>query len=222
MKAAAVPRKASERAAELRAAIDEHNYRYYVLDAPTIADAAYDALFRELQALEHAHPALAHADSPTQRVGAAAGGGIRSRSRIACRCSRSTTPSATEEVGAFDRRIREALGISRGRLRGRAEIRRARDQPRLRGRPVHARRDARRRLHRRKRHANLQNRARHPAHALRGEAPPPRYARGARRGVDAQARLRAPQRASRPPAARRRSSTRATPPPAACASSIRR
>lgn len=59
------------RAADLRQRIDRANHAYYVLDAPEIADAEYDALFRELQALEVAHPALVDADSPTQRLGAA-------------------------------------------------------------------------------------------------------------------------------------------------------
>ncbi len=58
------------RAAELRAALEDANYRYYVLDDPTLADAEYDRLFRELVALEAAHPELASADSPTRRVGA--------------------------------------------------------------------------------------------------------------------------------------------------------
>ena len=59
----------SERAAWLRAEIERHNQAYYVDDAPSIPDAEYDALFRELQALENAHPELLAADSPTQRVG---------------------------------------------------------------------------------------------------------------------------------------------------------
>ncbi len=57
------------RAAALRQEIERHNYAYYVLDAPTIPDAEYDRLFRELQALEAAHPELVTADSPTPRVG---------------------------------------------------------------------------------------------------------------------------------------------------------
>ncbi|WP_306603362.1 NAD-dependent DNA ligase LigA [Azonexus sp.] len=60
---------ASERAAWLRAEIERHNQAYYVDDAPSIPDAEYDVLFRELQALENAHPELLTADSPTQRVG---------------------------------------------------------------------------------------------------------------------------------------------------------
>lgn len=59
-----------ERADTLRQAIEHHNYRYYVLDAPEIADAEYDALLRELRDIETDHPELQSPDSPTQRVGA--------------------------------------------------------------------------------------------------------------------------------------------------------
>ncbi|OZI74077.1 NAD-dependent DNA ligase LigA [Bordetella genomosp. 12] len=62
---------AAERAARLRAEIAQHNVRYYVYDEPAISDAEYDALMRELTALETAHPELITPDSPTQRVGAA-------------------------------------------------------------------------------------------------------------------------------------------------------
>jgi DNA ligase (NAD+) len=65
---------AAQRAAKLREKIDEANHRYHVLDAPVLTDAEYDALLRELEALEAAHPQLRSADSPTQRVGAAARG----------------------------------------------------------------------------------------------------------------------------------------------------
>jgi DNA ligase (NAD+) len=54
---------------ELREQIRFHNYRYHVLDDPVISDSAYDALYRELQELEAAHPELRTDDSPTQRVG---------------------------------------------------------------------------------------------------------------------------------------------------------
>ncbi len=60
---------ATSRAAELRARIDDANYRYHVLDQPDIPDAEYDRLLRELEALEAAHPELVTPDSPTQRVG---------------------------------------------------------------------------------------------------------------------------------------------------------
>jgi DNA ligase (NAD+) len=61
---------AAERAASLRQQIERANHAYYVLDAPEISDAEFDRLFRELQALEEAHPELRSPDSPTQRVGA--------------------------------------------------------------------------------------------------------------------------------------------------------
>lgn len=59
----------ARRAEELRAAIAEANYRYHVLDDPELSDAEYDAIMRELRALEAAHPELLTPDSPTQRVG---------------------------------------------------------------------------------------------------------------------------------------------------------
>lgn len=62
--------RAAERAASLRQQLERANHAYYVLDAPEISDAEYDRLFRELQALEAAHPELAADDSPTRRVGA--------------------------------------------------------------------------------------------------------------------------------------------------------
>ncbi|MBP7694575.1 MAG: NAD-dependent DNA ligase LigA, partial [Anaerolineales bacterium] len=63
------PAAPAARAAQLRAALTEHSYRYHVLAAPVIADAEYDALYHELQALEAAHPDLITPESPTQRVG---------------------------------------------------------------------------------------------------------------------------------------------------------
>ncbi|ABW10538.1 DNA ligase, NAD-dependent [Parafrankia sp. EAN1pec] len=56
------------RAAELARELEEHAYRYYVLDKPTVADAEYDALMRELEAIEERHPELRTPDSPTQKV----------------------------------------------------------------------------------------------------------------------------------------------------------
>lgn len=59
-----------DRITKLRDELRQHNYRYHVLDDPTISDAEYDALMRELRELETAHPELVTPDSPTQRVGA--------------------------------------------------------------------------------------------------------------------------------------------------------
>jgi DNA ligase (NAD+) len=58
-----------KRIAQLREIIQDHNYRYYVMDDPTIADGEYDSLLRELQSLERENPNLVTSDSPTQRVG---------------------------------------------------------------------------------------------------------------------------------------------------------
>ncbi len=55
----------------LKKEIEEHNYRYYVLDSPVITDEEYDLLLRQLQELEAQYPELVSANSPTQRVGAA-------------------------------------------------------------------------------------------------------------------------------------------------------
>ncbi len=62
--------EAIEEIADLRAQLHRHNYLYYVLDAPEVADAAYDTLLRRLRALEAEYPELTTPDSPTQRVGA--------------------------------------------------------------------------------------------------------------------------------------------------------
>jgi DNA ligase (NAD+) len=107
---AGVPRKAAERAAELRAAIDEHNYHYYVEDAPAISDEEYDGLFHELEGLERDYPGLATPDSPTQRVGAAPAAEF---APVTHRLPMLSLNNAftTDEAGAFDRRVREILGV---------------------------------------------------------------------------------------------------------------
>ena len=107
---ASVPRKAAERAAKLRAELEEHNYRYYVDDAPTISDAEYDALFRELEAIEREYPSLASPDSPTQRVG---GQPVSAFEPVTHRVPMLSIGNAfsAEEAEAFDRRIREALKL---------------------------------------------------------------------------------------------------------------
>lgn len=99
---------AATRAAELRGLLAEHNHRYYVLDAPAIPDAEYDALFRELLALEAAHPELLTADSPTQRVGGAPLAGFAEvRHRLPMQSLNNCFDEA--ELREFDRRVREGL-----------------------------------------------------------------------------------------------------------------
>jgi DNA ligase (NAD+) len=64
-----VPDDAAQRHSLLAQELDEHSYRYHVLDSPVVSDGEYDALMRELQALESAHPELVTPESPSQRVG---------------------------------------------------------------------------------------------------------------------------------------------------------
>ncbi|MDM7950582.1 NAD-dependent DNA ligase LigA [Hydrogenophaga sp.] len=107
----------AERAAELRAQLHHHAHRYYTLDDPEIPDAEYDRLFRELQALEAAHPELLMPDSPTQRVGGQVLDGF-TPVRHAVPMLSINTETDTEPSGArnFDARVRRALGLGEGDL----------------------------------------------------------------------------------------------------------
>ncbi|MER5637582.1 NAD-dependent DNA ligase LigA [Kitasatospora sp. NPDC002227] len=71
-----VPAEVRKRHAELAAELEEHRVRYYEQDAPTVSDAAFDALMRELEAIEAEHPVLVTPDSPTQKVGGGAAEGF--------------------------------------------------------------------------------------------------------------------------------------------------
>ena len=99
------------RAQTLRREIERHNHQYYLLDTPLISDTDYDLLFRELQALETAHPELASIDSPTQRVGAPPLPEFRSIAHRTPMLSLNNA-FAEEEVRAFDRRVVEGLKAS--------------------------------------------------------------------------------------------------------------
>ena len=98
-----------KRVAELREKIEKANYEYHVLDQPTIADEAYDALMRELQSLEAAHPELVTPESPTQRVGAPASTRFAPVQHAAPMLSLSNAFNE-EELRAFDQRVRKLLG----------------------------------------------------------------------------------------------------------------
>lgn len=100
------------RIARLQAEIRRHDHAYYVLDAPTVPDAEYDRLFRELQALEAAHPELASADSPTRRVGGAALPELAAvRHAVPMLSIRTETDTTAQGVRNFDARVRNALGL---------------------------------------------------------------------------------------------------------------
>ena len=104
----AMPNDSQREIARLRAELEHHNYRYFVLDAPLISDAEYDALFQQLLRLETEHPEWVTADSPTQRIGALPAAGFETVEH--------TTPmlslaNAFDEEGLrdFDRRTRSGL-----------------------------------------------------------------------------------------------------------------
>ena len=99
----------SQKVEALRAQIEEHNYRYHVLDDPAISDSRYDGLVRELEKLEAEHPELVTPNSPTQRVGAAPLDGFQSVEHPVPMLSLNNAFSAGE-VGEFDRRCREGTG----------------------------------------------------------------------------------------------------------------
>ena len=95
------------RAAELRADLERHGHAYYVLDAPTVPDAEYDRLFRELQAIEAAHPELRTSDSPTQRVGGKPLPGFSPvPHRVPMLSIRTETDTEATGAMAFDARVR--------------------------------------------------------------------------------------------------------------------
>lgn len=94
----------------LRGEINRHNHAYYVLDDPSIPDAEYDQLFRELQSIEEAHPDLITSDSPTQRVGGAPLAQF-GQVRHSIPMLSINNGFAEADIVAFDRRTREALKV---------------------------------------------------------------------------------------------------------------
>ena len=102
------PPTPAARIADLRRQLEDANYRYHVLDEPSIPDAEYDRLLRELEALEAAHPDLVTADSPTQRVGNAPAGKF-AEVRHAIPMLSLGNAFSDEEVHDFVRRIADRL-----------------------------------------------------------------------------------------------------------------
>lgn len=102
------PASLQKKAQKLRDTINEHNYKYYVLDTPTIPDSEYDRLFHELQTLEHEHPELLTPDSPTQRVG---GEPLKSFKQIQHAIPMLSLQNVfeEEELDAFDERVRQRI-----------------------------------------------------------------------------------------------------------------
>ncbi len=104
----------ASRITQLRAEIERHEHAYYVLDAPTLPDAEYDKLFRELQILENEHPELLTPDSPTQRVGGKVLDGFTPVPHAVPMLSIHTETDTTADGAlAFDTRIRKELGLTK-------------------------------------------------------------------------------------------------------------
>ncbi|GAB4556092.1 MAG: NAD-dependent DNA ligase LigA [Rhizobacter sp.] len=103
----------ARRAAQLRAQLNDHAHRYYVLDEPQIPDAEYDRLFQELQAIEAAHPELLTPDSPTQRVlGKVLDGFAPVVHAVPMLSIRTETDTESSGALAFDARVRRELGLT--------------------------------------------------------------------------------------------------------------
>jgi DNA ligase (NAD+) len=110
-----VPDATRRRAQELHALLHHHAHRYYVLDAPEVPDAEYDRLFRELQALEEAHPELRTPDSPTLRVGGAVLEGFaKVAHKVPMLSIRTETDIEASGARNFDARVRRELGLKEG------------------------------------------------------------------------------------------------------------
>jgi DNA ligase (NAD+) len=102
----------AERARFLRGELERHNHAYYVLDAPTIPDAEYDKLFRELQAIEGEHPELVSPDSPTQRVGGRPlPEFVPVRHAVPMLSIKTETDTSPSGARAFDARVRKLLAL---------------------------------------------------------------------------------------------------------------
>ena len=110
--AGARPSAPADEAHSLRAAIEQANHAYYVLDAPVIPDAEYDRLFQRLQQLEAAHPRLRTPDSPTQRIGGAPRSDLPEvRHTVPMLSVRTETDAGPSGAHAFDVRIRRELKL---------------------------------------------------------------------------------------------------------------
>ena len=97
----------------LRTRLNHWAHQYYVQDAPTVPDAEYDRAYRELQALEAAHPGLITPDSPTQRViGAVMDGLAPVRHAVPMLSIHTETDTEASGAQAFDARVRRELGLS--------------------------------------------------------------------------------------------------------------
>lgn len=105
-----VPKKAIDKVQQLRGSLEEHAYRYYVLDDPATSDADYDRMMRELEALEAQYPSLTSDESPTQRVGAPVSSQFAKITHDVAMLSLDNAFDEDELV-QFDKRIKDRLDL---------------------------------------------------------------------------------------------------------------
>ena len=198
--AVAAPEPARRRAEELRKLVEHHAHLYYVLDQPEIDDAAYDALYRELQSSRASTPSCARPTRPRSASAASRSSGSRRR-RTWRPCSRWPTPATRTSCWPGTQRnarLLEAAGLAVPD----AYV----DEPKIDGLAIslvyrdglfERRRHPRQRRGRRRRDRQPAHHRRHPAAAAALERGEPSAGRGgARRGLPPPGRLRAPQRAA--------------------------
>ena len=202
------------------AEIAHHNERYHVLDDPEITDAEYDALVRELRAIEAEHPDLAVPDSPTAQVGAAPSALFAPVTHHVPMMSLDNAFSPEELRAWADRLAKQVPEDTRVRVR--AQDRRTRHLPPLPRRPLRPGRHPGRRDDRRGRHRQRRHHRRHPPRARPGGRPAARGPRGAWRGLHADRGLRRPEPAPGRGGGASSSSTRGTRRPGRCARRTRR
>ena len=101
---------AAEQLPELRDLLRYHEWRYYVQDDPVLSDYEYDHLYKQLEALEEAHPDLVTADSPTQRVGSDLSGDFQSVPHLTPMLSLGNSYNA-EDLAEFDRQVKRMLNM---------------------------------------------------------------------------------------------------------------
>jgi len=106
-----IPPEIAREVQDLREQIRHHDYQYYVLDNPEISDAEYDRLFRRLEELENAYPALITPDSPTQRVG---GAPLEKFLQVEHAVPMLSLSNAFDEgeIIDFDARVKRGLGVA--------------------------------------------------------------------------------------------------------------
>lgn len=112
-----------QRITQLRAELERHNQAYYVLDAPSIPDAEYDKLFRELQTLEAQHPQLITPDSPTQRIsGKVLEGFVPVQHAVPMLSIHTETDTESSGAANFDARVKNALDVQGGEIEYNCEL----------------------------------------------------------------------------------------------------